>query len=67
MSSKRAALVLLALLPFSVLLATADDPVKGDEPAPVLTADECARCHSNAPLAKAMRDAQGREISPHGL
>ena len=33
----------------------------------VQESSSCARCHSNAPTATAMRDASGREIAPYDL
>ncbi len=52
------ALVCLLLL---ALAAAAQDA------APVTLSNDCALCHSNASAATAMRDADGRAISPHGL
>ena len=64
MPRKRTPLLVFLVLPVSALFASQDEPKP--EP-PVLVSDQCARCHSNAFAATAMRDAQGREIAPHGL
>jgi hypothetical protein len=60
----RLALLPVLLLPLS--LATSEEDASPVEP-PVVVSDTCARCHSNAEGARAMRDEAGAAISPHQL
>lgn len=72
----RAAVCVITITPLVVLCGTAhrsDAPQgpgrmrrTGAANAYFTTAQTCALCHSVAPRAKAMRDEDGRDVSPHG-
>ena len=61
------------------LVVTADSPLQADDEPPTSGSDEiadtkffttsgrCAICHSSAPNATALRDAQGRSVAPSDL
>jgi len=62
--SRRFLITALLFAPLPLLFAFEEQPKV--EP-PVVLSDSCARCHSNAESAVAMRDADGAPIAPHGL
>lgn len=57
---------LTVLLPSASSLGSKSSDDDREEHA-VRTSDQCAGCHSNAPSARAMRDAEGRGIAPYDL
>jgi hypothetical protein len=59
----------LLLLPLGLLALGLPQTDEHDPPpgTGVQESSSCARCHSNAPRASAMRDAAGRGIAPHDL
>ncbi|MCK6448508.1 MAG: hypothetical protein L6Q99_19120 [Planctomycetes bacterium] len=49
-------------IPSNAVTAVADEA----PPTAFLTAELCARCHSQSPNASALTDATGNDVSPHG-